>query len=189
MNRVYQVPNRHYVFQRTRAFVVVVAFAILFQLATLAAILPTFVMGREFVTYFQPWLLKTGSGRTLQLWRGDDGGDVPLPVCSTGRYRTPARGSKTSGPEHSPPGYVPRHRPDISVYVRLFSHFNRTATIFGFVSILVFWFYLLAHVFSSGPTSTQPGNATGDAPMCYRSAHRYCQRRTTIHPTGSKAAH
>ena len=101
MNRVYQVPNRHYVFQRTRAFFVVVTFAVLFQLATLAAILPTFVIGREFVTYFQPWLLKSDNGRILSYGRGDDGGNVPLPDALLGSAKCGSDDSKMFGPGRS----------------------------------------------------------------------------------------
>jgi len=150
MNRVYQVPNRHYVFQRSRSFVVVVAFAILFQLATLAAILPTFVMGREFVTYFQPWILKTGSGRILSY-----GVAMTAAMClflmlywalpnAGQRFKDVWPGTLTAGVMFL--GIVQI----FPLYIRLFSHFNRTATVFGFVSILVFWFYLLAHVLLFG---------------------------------------
>ena len=150
MNRVYQVPNRHYIFQRSRAFIVVVAFAILFQLATLAAILPTFVMGREFATYFQPWLLKTGDGRLLSYAVAAAAAMCLFLLV----YRAlPNAGQKFKDvwPGTFAAGFMFLAIVQIfPLYVRLFSQFNRTATIFGFVSVLVFWFYLLAHVLLIG---------------------------------------
>jgi membrane protein len=150
MNRVYQVPNRHYVFQRTRAFIVVVAFAILFQVATVAAILPTFVMGREFVSYFQPWILKSENGRILSY-----GVAVMAAMClflmlfwalpnAGQRFKDVWPGTLTAGVMFL--GIVQI----FPLYIRFFNQLNRTATIFGFVSILVFWFYLLAHVLLFG---------------------------------------
>lgn len=150
MNRVYQVPNRHYVFQRTRAFFVVVTFAILFQLATLAAILPTFVMGREFVTYFQPWLLTSDYGRILSYAVA-----ITAAMCL---FLLLYWGLPNAGQKFKDvwPGTIVAGALFLGIvqifpiYIRLFHQLNRTATIFGFVSILVFWFYLLAHVLLFG---------------------------------------
>jgi len=150
MNRVYQVPNRHYVFQRTRAFFVVIGFAILFQLATLAAIVPTYVMGREFVTYFQPWILRTGTGRLISY-------SVAVAAAMTLflllYWSLPNAGQRF---KDIWPGTLAASIMFLTIvqifplYLRIFSQVNRTATVFGFVSVLVFWFYLLAHVLLVG---------------------------------------
>ena len=150
MNRVYQVPNRHYVFQRTRAFFVVIAFAVLFQLATLAAIVPTYVIGKEFVSYFQPWILRTGFGRVISygvavaaamtlflllFWALPNAGQ---------RFKDIWPGTLAGGVLFLTIVQI------FPLYLRIFSQLNRTATVFGFVSVLVFWFYLLAHILLLG---------------------------------------
>lgn len=150
MNRVYQVPNRHYVFQRTRAFFVVIGFAILFQLATLAAIVPTYVIGKDFVSYFQPWILRTGSGRVISygvavaaamtlflllFWALPNAGQ---------RFKDIWPGTMAAGIMFLAIVQI------FPLYLRIFSQLNNTATIFGFVSVLVFWFYLLAHILLVG---------------------------------------
>lgn len=146
MNRVYGVPNRQYVHQRLRAFAVVVIFAILFQLAVVAATLPTYAIRQDFVSYFQPWLLTSEYGRFISYAVAFIAAFV---LFLSLFLALPNAGQR---PRDVWPGTITATLLFVAIvqvfpiYLRLFHESNQFSQIFGLGSLLVFWFYVLAHV-------------------------------------------
>ncbi|MEO8716098.1 MAG: YihY/virulence factor BrkB family protein [Acetobacteraceae bacterium] len=146
MNRVYGVPNRHVVHQRLRGFAVVVVFAVLFAVATIAASLPTLFVGRRLSVYFATW--------SLASWRGQ--------LVSYGLAMTAAlllfgvlhRVVPNAGQELGDvwPGTLVGAMVFLALtqafplYLRIAARANVYGAAFGLVWLLVTWFHALAHV-------------------------------------------
>jgi membrane protein len=150
MNRVYGVPNRRFVHQRLRAFAVVLAFAVLFLGAVLAATVPTLFVGTRLGAYFRTWAL---AGRSAQLVSYG----LALLVAALlflVLYRVvPNAGQRVADVW---PGALTAALLFVGLsqafplYLRLVGGANRFGAIFGLLSLLVSWFYLLAHALLFG---------------------------------------
>ncbi|CAA9566139.1 MAG: hypothetical protein AVDCRST_MAG70-2055 [uncultured Thermomicrobiales bacterium] len=65
MNRIYGVPNRRYVHERLRGFVVIVLFSFLLAFAAIAAVLPTLFIRGDVRLYFERWFVASGWGQII----------------------------------------------------------------------------------------------------------------------------
>jgi membrane protein len=150
MNRIYGVPGCGYMCEKRRGFFVILAFATLFILALLASTVPTFFVRRELPTYFQTWALAAGwyqvlgyiiaffatAAMFLLLYRvvpnaGQELGDVwPGTLTGAGLFVIMAQ--------------------VFPVYLRLLGGVNRYGAAFGLLSLLVAWFWVLAHLLLFG---------------------------------------
>jgi membrane protein len=150
MNRIYGVPNRRFVHQRLRAFVVVVVFAVLFLGAVLAATVPTLFVGHRLGNYFRTWPLAARTGQLVSYGLAL----VVAAVLFLVLYRVvPNAGQRLGGVW---PGALTAALLFVGLsqafplYLRLIGGANRYGAVFGLLSLLVSWFYLLAHTLLFG---------------------------------------
>jgi membrane protein len=145
LNGVYGVPNRRFVYQRLRAFVVVVVFAVLFLGAVLAATVPTLFVGHGLSAYFRTWPLAARSGQFVSY-------GVALLVAALlflMLYRVvPNAGQRLwdvwPGALTAALLFVGLSQA-FPLYLRLVGGATRYGAVFGLLWLLVTWFYLLAH--------------------------------------------
>jgi membrane protein len=150
MNRIYGVPGCGYMCEKRRGFFVIFAFATLFTLALLSSTAPTFFVGRDLPDYFETWALTAGRYQALgylvaffaaaalfgMLYRvipnaGQRLGDVwPGTLTAAMLFMTMAQA--------------------FPLYLGAIGGVNRYGAVFGLVSLLVAWFYVLAHVLLFG---------------------------------------
>jgi membrane protein len=146
MNRVYGVPGCGYMCERRRGFFVILAFAALFVLALLTATVPTLFVNRDLPFYFEEWALAAGRVQTLGY-----GLAVLATLALFGMlYRVvPNAGQRLAdvwpGTLTAAVLFVAMAQV-FPIYFRVFGSIERYGSAFGFVSLLVAWFYLLAHV-------------------------------------------
>lgn len=150
MNRVYGVPNRRFVHERTRDFGVIVGFAALLLLAALGLTIPTLLVNRRLDIYFEAW--------TILSW--------PVQAASYGvgflaaialfllLYRVvPNAGQRLRDVW---PGTVTAAvlfvllSQVFPLYLRYFNLVSRYGKVLGFGLVLIVWFYSLAHVLLFG---------------------------------------
>jgi len=150
MNRVYGVPNRRFVHQRGRDFLVVLVFAVLFLLASVAATLPSFFVANELDVFFDAWALASGRVQILSYAVSILAALALFLVV----YRiVPNAGQKLRDVW---PGILSAAFLFVlllqvfPVYLRLAGGLNRYGQAFGFIPLIVGWFYLLAHVLLFG---------------------------------------
>ena len=145
MNRVYGVPGCGYMCERRRGFFVIFAFAALFVLALLASIVPTLFVKQDLPFYFEDWALAAGRTQILgyllaflatialfgMLYRVVPNAGQRLPDVWPGTLTAAVLfvGMAQVFP----------------IYLRLIGGANRYGAVFGLVSLLVAWFYLLSH--------------------------------------------
>jgi membrane protein len=146
MNRVYGVRNRRFVHQRLRDFVVIMLFAVFFLLAAVAAIIPTFFVYQDVNEFFERTKLASGGYQILS-YGVSLASAVALffvlyrIVPNAGqRLRDVWPGTLTAAVLFVAMAQV------FPIYFRVFGSIERYGSAFGFVSLLVAWFYLLAHV-------------------------------------------
>ena len=150
MNRIYGVRNRRFVHQRPRDFAVVLAFAVLALLASLAAILPSFFVAQELDFFFRAWKLAQGRFQILSYAISVLSATALFVVLyrvvpnAGQRLRDVWPGALTAAVLFVMLAQV------FPIYLRLIGGVNRYGQAFGFVSLLVAWFYLLAHVLLFG---------------------------------------
>ena len=150
MNRVYGVRNRRFVHQRTRDFLVVMVFAVLFLLASLAATLPSFFVGNELGVFFNAWAFAQGRVQALSYGVSILAALALFLVV----YRlVPNAGQKM---RNVWPGILTAAVLFVlllqvfPIYLRMMGNVNRYGQFFGFIPLIVGWFYLLAHVLLFG---------------------------------------
>ena len=146
MNRVYGVPNRHFVHQRARGFAVVVVFGALFAFITIAASLPTLFIGREHNVYFATWTLATSRGQLVSYGLALAASVVLFGVI---HRILPNAGQRIADVW---PGTLVGAvlflilTQAFPLYLRLTERVNIYGAVFGVVWLLVTWFHALAHV-------------------------------------------
>jgi membrane protein len=150
MNRVYGVPGRRFVHQRARDFLVVVVFAVLFLLASVPSIVASLFVNNELGAFFDA--LAFASGRVQALSYGVS--ILASLALFTVLYRlVPNAGQRM---RNVWPGILTAAVLFVlllqvfPVYLRLVGNVNRYGQFFGFIPLIVAWFYLLAHVLLFG---------------------------------------
>lgn len=150
MNRIYGVPNRRFVHQRLRAFLVVIAFAVLFLVASVPSILAGFFVKNDLGVFFDALALASGRVQAVSYAVSVLGSLALFTVL----YRiVPNAGQKM---QHVWPGILTAAVLFVlllqvfPIYLRLVGGLNRYGTFFGFIPLIVAWFYLLAHVLLFG---------------------------------------
>ncbi|CAA9543788.1 MAG: hypothetical protein AVDCRST_MAG49-1231 [uncultured Thermomicrobiales bacterium] len=150
MNRVYGVRDRRFVHQRLRGFVLMLVFSVLLSAASIAATLPTFFVAQELSFYFDEWVIARG-------WVQITTYALAL-VVATGlfmvlyRYVPNARQKK----KDVWPGALTAGALFVlliqafPIYLRVFNPGNVYGQAFLLVTLLVTWFYVLAHVLLFG---------------------------------------
>jgi membrane protein len=150
MNGVYGVPNRRFVHQRLRAFAVVVVFAVLFLGAVLAATVPTLFVGQRLGAYFRTWPLAARNGQLVSYGLAL----LVAAVLFLVLYRVVPNAGQRLGDVW--PGALTAALLFVGLsqafplYLRLVGGANRYGAVFGLLSLLVSWFYLLAHALLFG---------------------------------------
>jgi YihY family inner membrane protein len=173
MNRVYGVANCGFVCERQRGFFVVIAFAALFGFATIAATVPTLFVRQSLGQYFETWALASG---WVQVF-----GYVVALLAAVSLFLVIYRVVPNAGQRLADvwPGSLTAAVLFVTmaqafpIYLRLAGQYNRLGAGFGFVSLLVGWFYVLAHVLLFGTYV----NATYQTKR--RRRRRQRQRRTS----------
>jgi len=151
MNRVYGVPNRRFVRQRPRDFLLVLFFAVLFILASVAATVPAFFVGRaDLPLFFRYSAFASGLVQIASYAVSIVAATILFLVV----YRVlPNAGQKL---RDIWPGTLVAALllvlllQAFPVYIRLVGGTNRYGQFFGFVPLLVIWFYALAHLLLFG---------------------------------------
>ncbi len=150
MNKIYAVPNRRFVHQRPRDFAVVVVFAVLALLAAGAAIVPSLFVGRDLDFFFRAWALASARIQILSYALSIAAATALFLVL----YRVvPNAGQKLRDVW---PGSLTAALLFVllvqafPIYVRVIGGVNRYGQAFALVSLLVAWFYVLAHVLLFG---------------------------------------
>lgn len=150
MNRIYGVPGCGYMCEKRRGFFIILAFAALFLLALLASILPTLFVGKELNAYFQRFRLAHGWYQLLGyltafLSTGALFGMLYRVVPNAGqKVRDVWPGTATAAALFVVMAQV------FPIYLRLLGGVNRYGAVFGLISLLVAWFWVLAHVLLFG---------------------------------------
>jgi membrane protein len=150
MNRIYGVPGCGYMCEKRRGFFVIISFAALFILALLASTVPTLFVRTELPTYFESWALAAGWYQvlgygvaflsTVMLF-----GMLYRVVPNAGQHlRDVWPGTLTAAALFVVMAQV------FPIYLRLIGGANRYGAAFGLLTLLVAWFYVLAHVLLFG---------------------------------------
>lgn len=150
MNRIYGVPNRKFVHQRTRAFVVILVFAFFFLMATVAATIPSLFVGKELSVFFDAWVLAQTRFQALSY-------GVAV-VAALGLFTVVYRIVPNAGQTMRTiwPGILTAAilfvllLQAFPIYIRIVGNANRYGQFFGFIPLIVGWFYLLSHVLLFG---------------------------------------
>ena len=150
MNRIYGVPGCGYMCEKRRGFFIILAFAALFLLALLASTVPSFFVGKDLNAYFARFKLAAGWYQVL---------GYVVAVASTGSlfgmlYRVvPNANQKVRdvwpGTLTAATLFVVMAQV-FPIYLRLLGGVNRYGAVFGLISLLVAWFWVLAHVLLFG---------------------------------------
>jgi membrane protein len=150
MNRIYGVPGCGYMCEKRRGFFVIVAFATLFLLAILSSTVPTFFVGRDLPVYFQSWALAAGRYQVL--------GYVVAFFATMALFGMLYRVIPNAGQRLGDvwPGTLTAASLFLAMaqvfplYLGVIGGVNRFGAVFGLISLLVAWFYVLAHVLLFG---------------------------------------
>ena len=150
MNRIYGVPGCGYMCEKRRGFFVILAFALLFMLALLASTIPTLFVRQDLPAYFQSWSLSAGRNQIF--------GYVIAFIATGAMFLMLYRVVPNAG----------QHVADVwpgtlvggilfvilaqvfPIYIRLLGGVNRYGAAFGLMSLLVAWFWILAHLLLFG---------------------------------------
>jgi membrane protein len=150
MNRIYGVPNRRFVHQRVRDFLVVIVFAVLFLVASVPSIVAGLFVNNELGAFFDALALASGRVQLLSYGISILGSLALFTVL----YRiVPNAGQKMRDVW---PGILTAAVLLVAllqvfpIYLRLVGNLNRYGQFFAFVPLIVAWFYLLAHVLLFG---------------------------------------
>jgi membrane protein len=150
MNRVYGVPNRQFFHQRLRSFVLMIVFSALFLVAAFAAALPSLFVQQDLGFYFETWQLATARGQAFSYLLGFAAALLMFVII----YRLlPNAGQKLVDVW---PGTLVASALFVllaqafPLYIRFSTESNRYVIVFGAGTLLVLWFYFLAHVLLFG---------------------------------------
>lgn len=152
MNRVYGVPDRRFVHQRPRDFLLVLLFALLFLTASLAATLPAFFIGRgqDLNIFFENSAFTSGLVQIASYGVSILAATVLFLVI----YRfLPNAGQKL---RDTWPGTLVAALLLVVLlqvfpfYIRFVGGTNRYGQYFVFIPLIVVWFYALAHLLLFG---------------------------------------
>ena len=146
MNRIYGVRNSGYVNEKQRGFFVILIFAVLFLLTIVSSTVPAFFVGADLPLYFRQWALSNTGGQiisysiallsALALF-----GTIYRVVPNAGQHlRDVWPGAVTAAVLFVLMAQI------FPLYIRWVGGSNRYGVAFGLVSLLVAWFYVLAHV-------------------------------------------
>jgi membrane protein len=151
MNRIYGVPNCGYMCEKRRGFFVILSFALLFMMTLLSSTVPTlFVSQHNLPSYFADSALAKGSIQIL---------GYAVALCAAlllfgllylvvpnanQRLADIWPGALTAASLFVMMAQV------FPVYLRMIGGTNRYGAAFGLMSLLVAWFYALAHVILFG---------------------------------------
>ncbi|HYH13374.1 MAG TPA: YihY/virulence factor BrkB family protein, partial [Thermomicrobiales bacterium] len=153
MNRVYRVPDRPPVQQRVRGFVSIIVFSVLFTVSVIASTVPTVVLGIDQSTLplgLERWPVFTGLYQVLSYLIA-----VLVAILLFGViFRiVPAAHQEV---EDIVPGAVVIGIAFVivaqifPVYLRIVSGWNLIGGTAGLLSLVLIWFYVLAHLFLFG---------------------------------------
>jgi membrane protein len=150
MNRIYGVPGCGYMCEKRRGFFVIIAFAVLFMTTLLASTVPTLFLRQDLPFYFQSWSLSSGWYQALSYAVAFATAAVMFAmlyrvVPNAGQLiRDIWPGTLTAALLFVLMAQV------FPVYLRLLGGANRYGAAFGLLTLLVAWFYVLAHVLLFG---------------------------------------
>lgn len=150
MNRIYGVPGCGYMCEKRRGFFVIFAFSVLFMVSLLASTVPTLFVAQDLPAYFQNWRLAAGWFQVL--------GYVIAVLPALGLFAMLYRVVPNAGQGLLDvwPGTLTAAILFIlmaqvfPIYLRLLGGTNRYGAAFGMLTLMVAWFYLLAHVLLFG---------------------------------------
>jgi membrane protein len=150
MNRIYGVTGCGYMCEKRRGFFVITGFAALFTLALLASTVPTLFVRSELPSYFQDWRLAAG-------WYQVVGYIIALLATMLffgSLYRIVPNANQTvllvwPGTVTAAALFVVMAQV-FPIYLRLLGGANRYGAAFGLLTLLVAWWYLLAHLLLFG---------------------------------------
>ena len=150
MNRIYGAPDCGYICEKQRGFFVVVLFAALFLLALISSTVPTLFVAQDLPVYFQRWALARGVFQVLSYGVAITASVVLFLVLY---WIVPNAGQAL--PDIWPGTLVAAvlfvgMAQAFPIYIRMVGGVNRFGVAFGLVSLLVAWFYVLAHVLLFG---------------------------------------
>lgn len=150
MNRIYGVPGCGYMCEKRRGFFVVIAFAVLFTLALLSSTIPTLFVKQDLPVYFETWALAAGRYQVL--------GYLIALIATSALFGMLYRVVPNAGQGWRDvwPGTLTAASLFVllaqvfPLYFRATGGGNRYGAVFGLVSLLVAWFYVLAHLLLFG---------------------------------------
>lgn len=153
MNRIYRVPDRSPLLQRLRGFVGIISFSIFFTVSVIAAIIPTALLGideQDLPLGLERWAIFTGLYRVASYL-------VAL-VVAIGLFGVIFRLVPNAGQrvEDVVPGALVIAAAFVllaqafPVYFRIVSDWNLIGGAAGLLSLVLIWFYVLAHLLLFG---------------------------------------
>jgi membrane protein len=150
MNRIYGVAGCGYMCEKRRGFFVILGFAALFIMAILASTVPTFFVGRDLPVYFQSWALAAGRYQVLSYFLAYLAAIALFAML----YRViPNAGQRLGdvwlGTLTAATLFLMMAQA-YPLYLSALGGANRFGAVFGLISLLVAWFYVLAHVLLFG---------------------------------------
>lgn len=150
MNRIYGVPGCGYMCEKRRGFFVIIAFAILLMASLLASTIPTLFLRQDLPLYFESWSLAEGWYQALSYAVAF----LTSALLFAMLYRVVPNAGQHLGDIW--PGALTASLLFVlmaqvfPIYLRLLGGANRYGAAFGLLTLLVAWFYVLAHVLLFG---------------------------------------
>jgi membrane protein len=150
MNRIYGVPGCGYMCEKRRGFFVITAFAALFTVAVLSSTIPTLFVYQDLPAYFENWALAATRYQVL--------GYLVALVTTAALFAMLYRVVPNAGQRLRDvwPGTITAASLFVlmvqafPIYLRVTGGGNRYGAVFGLLSLLVGWFYVLSHVILFG---------------------------------------
>ena len=150
MNRIYGVTGCGYMCEKRRGFFVITGFAALFTLALLASTVPTLFVRSDLPLYFQDWRLANGTYQVV----GYIVALLATMLFFGSLYRIVPNAGQTiwlvwPGTVTAATLFVVMAQV-FPIYLRLLGGANRYGAAFGLLTLLVAWWFLLAHLLLFG---------------------------------------
>ncbi len=150
MNRIYAVPGCGFMCEKRRGFFVILGFAVLFMLALLSSTIPTLFVRQDLPQYFHSWALAAGRYQALGYILAFGSACALFAML----YRIVPNAGQRMGDIW--PGTITASvlfvimAQIFPIYFRALGGTNRYGAVFGLISLLVAWFYVIAHVLLFG---------------------------------------